>query len=595
MPRPQSSASRTSLYRLRDVSELVDGVREKYLASEHFEVTPLQIQGRDALLVRGAMETPTVGWAAALHNLTGETIELGNITAAAVLLLRTHVSTQRVHEDVDDAADVGVRENVTDRNLPEDADGALGVGHDPDTEEHSETEGGDDHSVAWAVAYGMGFQLLDMSKVDPGFGQRIALRTADPRELNSLTRTTLDQRARTERASIPGGADLRGFGVSAFGELVTRLVARADISTITGGAKPIRLRGADALSVPLGKRPDQLVHDLDELAKILRRPVPDKELALLEQLVAVKQADALDELEDELAAALAAPELHRIGLSWPHERIDENGTPTSFRIHSGGRRFAGAHEGLPDLAAVLAPLEALAVDERLERLKRMHVQLFSDSDGEDAVSGAIPAIRWITFEHDQEGKRYCLHDGNWYLMNQDYAERLRVQVQAIFDRDAGISLPQWPSGVHEDGYNKLAARELGGVCLDKNLIRTDLHPRGIEVCDVLLPDGTPVHVKELSSSTAASHLLAQALVSTDALLYDEQAVERFREKVAKAGWNPDDLRAKPARVVLGIARKGKTIGAADLFTFTQVTLVRQTQVLGGRGVDVVVVPIERQA
>ncbi len=46
-------------------------------------------------------------------------------------------------------------------------------------------------------------------------------------------------------------------------------------------------------------------------------------------------------------------------------------------------------------------------------------------------------------------------------------------------------------------------------------------------------------------------------------------------------------------MILGIARKGKTIGAADLFTFTQVTLVRQAQVLGGRGVEVVV-PIERR-
>jgi hypothetical protein len=37
------------------------------------------------------------------------------------------------------------------------------------------------------------------------------------------------------------------------------------------------------LSVPLEKKPGQLVKDLDKLAKILRRDVPDKELALPEQ------------------------------------------------------------------------------------------------------------------------------------------------------------------------------------------------------------------------------------------------------------------------------------------------------------------------
>jgi uncharacterized protein (TIGR04141 family) len=439
----------------------------------------------------------------------------------------------------------------------------------------------------------MGFQLLEMAKIDSGFGQRIAIRTADPRELSSLTRTTLDQRARTERASIPGGDDLRGFGVGAFGELVTRLVAKADISTLTGGSKPIRLRGADALSVPLGKKPGQLVKDLDELAKILRRPVPDKGLALLEQLVAVKNPDLIAELEAELTPALAAPESHRIGLSWPHERIDENGTPTSFRIQSGGRKFAGAQDGLPDLAAVLAPLAALDDDKRVERLKKMRVQLYSDPDGKEAVSGSIPAIRWITFEHDREGKRYCLHDGSWYLMNQDYAERLRVQVQAIFDRDAGVQLPGWPSGMYEDGYNKLAAQDLDGICLDKDFIRTEMHGHGIEVCDVLLRDGTPVHVKELDGSSAASHLLAQALVSTDALLLDEEAVSKFHAKVAAAGWDPGDLPPKPNRVVLGMARQGKTVRAENLFTFTQVTLVRWAQVLGARGVQVLIAPIER--
>lgn len=59
----------------------------------------------------------------------------------------------------------------------------------------------------------------------PGQG-RWGFRSADrrpgsPYELNSLTRTTLDQRSRTDRFSIPSGDHLRGFGVGDFGELVT--------------------------------------------------------------------------------------------------------------------------------------------------------------------------------------------------------------------------------------------------------------------------------------------------------------------------------------------------------------------------------------
>lgn len=38
---------------------------------------------------------------------------------------------------------------------------------------------GSQAAQVWGLTYGMGFQLLDQSRVDGGFGQRIAIRTAD--------------------------------------------------------------------------------------------------------------------------------------------------------------------------------------------------------------------------------------------------------------------------------------------------------------------------------------------------------------------------------------------------------------------------------
>ncbi len=59
---------------------------------------------------------------------------------------------------------------------------------------------------AWALTYGLGFQLLDQARVDPGFGQRVAIRSsARPNDLNSISRVTLDARSRVERLSVPRG------------------------------------------------------------------------------------------------------------------------------------------------------------------------------------------------------------------------------------------------------------------------------------------------------------------------------------------------------------------------------------------------------
>lgn len=538
MARTPSPAARTSLYRVTDVAELKSALQAKYTSSSNFTVTSPTVAGRSALLIKGTMRTPSVSWAGALHVLTGETIELGNETAAAVLLIRA--------ED----------------------------------------------ELAWGLTYGMGFQLLDQRKVDAGFGQRIAIRTADPRDLNSLTRTTLDQRSRTDRLSIPGGDHLRGFGVGDFGELVSRLVAKAAIPSLTGGKKPLRIRGADALSVPLGRKPEQLVKDLDVLSEILER-APEPDLAVLEQLVAIKKnPELIAQLEASLEVALADADA-KLGLSWPHERIDENSPPSSFKIMAAGRR--GVQDGVPELSDLLDVLRTVEQGHRVDRLKAMSIMLFRDTAGLEAISTAIPGSNWLAFETDLDGKRYCLHDGRWYLMHQDYAEKLQAATQRIFDRTPDFEFVDWPVGESEASYNARLAEHLGGTCLDAKLIRTTFHHRGIEACDVLTDDGQLVHVKNMKTSAPASHLLAQALVSTEALLFDEEARTTLRARVAAEGGDPNCVPDKVERVVLGLAHPTHRLSAADLFTFTQVTLARHVALLESQGVTVQIGTIGRPA
>jgi hypothetical protein len=81
---------------------------------------------------------------------------------------------------------------------------------------------------------------------------------------------------------------------------------------------------------------------------------------------------------------------------------------------------------------------------------------------------------------------------------------LGAQTDRIFSRDAGVNLPAWQDGWDEAFYNAHVVESLGGFLLDKRLIYTDLHRRGIEVCDVLLPDGTLVHIKSIEKSAPAT-------------------------------------------------------------------------------------------
>lgn len=126
MAKQTLNGTRTSLYRLTRVSDLKAGIQEKYLSDTNFSVQELLVENRKSLLIVGATARKRVSWGPALSSLTGETIELENTTAAGVLIIPSAEGSS-----VHDAAAGGPVEK--------------------------------DQEVAWALTYGMGFQLLNQA------------------------------------------------------------------------------------------------------------------------------------------------------------------------------------------------------------------------------------------------------------------------------------------------------------------------------------------------------------------------------------------------------------------------------------------------
>lgn len=582
MARKAATEARTSIYRLTKLVALDEALQEKYRKGLSFDLVDVTVGDRPALLVTGSTPEKGVSWGPILAGLSNEEIDLTNTTAAAVLLIAA-----RATPSLPARTKPKFKVRFVDEANTSEADGAVDRAAGADLAATG-IPGGD----VWALTYGMGFQLLDQSKIDNGFGQRVAIRSADPKDLNSITRVTLDERSRVERSSIPAGAHLRGFGIGDLGELVTRLVASARVQGLSSGSKPIKIRGADALSIPLSKSPELLIADLDAIGDLLDKEPASEELGLLEQLVLIKDESLGADLDRRLLEAIRVKDSPLLALSWPHERIDENGTPIAFKVTGIGR--SGVRDDLPVLADVADPIRAFEEAKQREQLDRLGVILFKDEAGEEPLSPKIPVRKWLSFQTDLEGRRFCLHDGRWYAMDKPYADQVRARTKSIFDRGPGVeSLPDWPAGTSEAEYNELLASKLNGLCLDRKLMRSSFHKHGIEPCDVLLSDGTYIHVKSIESSAPASHLLAQALVSVEVLTFDQLAQKDFRAKVKAGGWDPSKFSQKPKKVVLLIARKDKSIGPDSLFTFTQVNLARQVSQLGSQGVDVFIAPVAR--
>lgn len=558
MARKKASTTPTTLYRLTDVIKLRRAIRDKYLNdTEKFTTVVCSVGDREALLVHGHMKTDPARWADRLGALIGQSLLASNQNAAAVLLIKGNSQGSGTKEDE-------------------------GSGDDADT-------------TAWAIAYGMGFHLLDQAHVDPGFGQRIAIRTAHADSLNSLTSKTMDSRAKVDRSSIPSGSQLSGFGLGDFGELVTRVVATAQIDGLTVD-RPFKVRGADSLNLPLAHSVQGFLDDLSVVEKTLKLS-PRQELQILEQLVALKKnnptALKLDALLEE---ALLDTASSKIGVAWPHEGINENGTPAAFSIK--GRGASAVMDGVPSVETIRQAIDSRDV---LRSLSRTTVQLFSDPDGQAAISSAIPLRKWVAYEETLNNRRYFLHDGSWYLMDENYAEQLQARVREIFDISWDLELPPWRNNqdgkkIPEERYNKEAARHVGGWVMDRNLITTSQNRRGFETCDILAPNGALVHVKKADASAPLSHLFAQGHNSAHSLVYDNEARTKFRELVETKGGDPNLVQPKPPAVVFAIDRHaGEKFGPDTLYSFSQVTLVRTVDDLESRGIKVYVVPIENDA
>ena len=554
MTRQKSNEARMTVYHLIGLRNLEDSIRDGY---DNFRRITVKIGEYESLLVTGTTEEKDVKWGELVAGLSGEDVDIKNYSPGALLLIPE--------------GDSALREKSVSNQFN-----------------------------AWAITFGIGFQLLDQEFVDVGFGKRIAIRCIDPAKLNSITKVALDDRSKIDRSSIPSGATLRSFGFEEIGELATRLVAPGKIDDIGTSDKSVTVRGADALSIPLSKDPKKIIDNLICIKNLLEKEPVTEDLGLIEKITLIpnKNKEYIKILNRKLLDAVVdTVQSDRITLAWPHEAVDELGEVQAFQLHGAQKRGGKAlkpQDGFPTLDDLLTPIREEGEDERWHRFEAMYVTLLENVEG-DAKSRKIPVKNWLAYEVDVEGKKHFLHSGHWYTVEDDYSDIIQRQTDKIFKRKIGLStLSLWTKEYKDElAYNKYIAEEWDGICLDGSLISVKSRKSRIEACDVLLKEGVFVHVKRVDSSAPASHLLAQALVSTEVLTYDEEAREALKEKIKEAGHDPNEYECKPKDVVIVMVKDGQALTSESLYTFTQVNLNRHDKALAAREVGVYIVPIIR--
>ncbi|MEV7389512.1 DUF6119 family protein [Streptomyces sp. NPDC091215] len=544
----KAKARRSTLYRLIDTDCTDAGLREAlsdyYASHEDFTVESTQIDGIPAVAIWGIVgKKDRADWSAAFKSLTGKDVNIANRAAAGAV--------------------------------------AVGVSGGP-----------------YIITYGMGHLLIDPSRIDPGFGLSFSIRSIEPELIRQVTRNILDSRARVDRSTVPGGQSIRGFGIEFYGEVVSRLAGTLEKVSMTFNRekpKKVSIAAADSLKIPLGVSPVNLVKDLHEITRITQTSSPVPELGFIDQIRSLKSSNKqVSKLELKLSEALGSADRGPLALTLPAECEEHEHAANSYRIKIASDRFEILEE--IDIANILERVESLPLSERMDALRSGYIQMCSDSEGRVKVSRQVKAHKWLAFEAGLDAGHYFYHQGRWFEVGDNYIDFLQTRLDEVFARPASIPLPKWDSRwAEEEDYNKEAAKLIpgGAVCLDRKKIHTKQHPYGIEACDIIGPNNELIHVKRASSSAPLSHLFAQGWTAIEALRADREAreklLDRIRQRSRTHGFDPS---AKPRKLIYGIAIKDDaTVSRGNLFTFSQVALMRAINALENADVDVEVVPI----
>lgn len=445
----------------------------------------------------------------------------------------------------------------------------------------------------FAVTFGFGKSMLDLSGVVRRFGLKVALNRVDQSHLKSMDTKSFDDLVVTRRTQTSRSSELPSFGVDVSKDLLRAVTGKPSDPTFATA-----LSGADAVVVSVRLPITGLTAKCEELLVAFGETKYKENFDWIDHLTEVAPGDLLTSLDELLLADLlrAAPSTTHMA---PPEPIEWDAID-GFAAKIAGARGAEFEElDLEDyLAALGDSLAGLTIG--LLKQRRVSVRFNRNGEFDD---------RWTVYdclvsEQRVDGALYVLIEGDWFAVDDTLVKRVEAFNSQLAQTE--VALPEGKKGEAEDLYNKRAAPETSTelLVLDKKLPRPGGGTSGIEPCDLLTAHGEFIHVKRKSRSSTLSHLFAQGSISALALLDDGEYRSRVRTAIVERAGTRDPgpwLSAVPELAPSGYASTLRVSyvvivgsdkpGLQWLPFFSQLNLMQHARPLRNAGVTVTVTRI----
>lgn len=409
----------------------------------------------------------------------------------------------------------------------------------------------------FVLSFGYGHNMISRDAIEARFGLITALNLASSASLRAIKGSTVAGTARKTREQLPLQSNIDEFSLDIERDLLEGVTIKTKSDSLINGTAT----GADSLTISVAEDIDSIEDFLRKVFSIYRSDDYKESFGWIDRIAEVKNPSIINALERKAVELLndrstelwlAVPEVI------PWEEIE------GFQIV----RDLAIHDDIltEDVLKTLPnPLEDFA------SLKNRYIRMI-DSNGV-TVRAKWRASQCLYGEFQLNGQQYCVNNGKWYVIDKDYVS----QINNAYDQ-INISSIQFPDCSHEQkeaDYNKLFAEqdESSRILMDAKNISLGGGRSKIELCDVLLTNGSFVHIKVYSGSPALSHLFNQGYVSSQLVRADASFVNKAQKKIDESNSQLHYILSQDSvkEVVFGIISKDDAKKPAIPF-FSKITL-----------------------
>ncbi|MBV7388419.1 TIGR04141 family sporadically distributed protein [Pasteurellaceae bacterium TAE3-ERU1] len=398
------------------------------------------------------------------------------------------------------------------------------------------------NSKKFALTFGYGHHLLKSDYIQENFGLKVVLNAVDPSKLRSIDARTLNEMPVFKKNQSSIVTSFVGFGLDIEQDLMYAATGIPKDKSFCNS-----FSGKHSLSISLPFTLDKLPKLLSRLEEFFNSKNYKQEFPWIDNLSEIEDVKLKEKLDNLLVDKIKEKDFSKTWLIIP-EVIDWQNI-RGFRYQKPKRG-----ELIDEISweTYLDDMDKREKDMSIDSLKKEHVYCIDSSHEEVKFKWSIYKCIYCEMI---DNKNYCLSNGKWYQIDDNFLEKLNSFIEELPKSD--IKFPDY-NGQSEGEYNKnVSELDDNFTLMDCKLINYGGGSSKIELCDIYSKNKKLIHVKCYHNSSALSHLFSQGLSSIQLILQDRNFCSLCNEKLPKEYQLPDEVNASDFEIIYVILTKGK--------------------------------------